>query len=163
MASDKKVAAEAFSQKLNSTPAAGDEADRFRTADDRLKSLSVAALSTIRALANPDAEKDLPPEIVAVLESWCFLHDEKPASVSTCAKLAADPDDLRLVGMSSLEFMPAEDLAEVSQRMEGLDAEVARTRSVAVAEVASAMIEWLQAALALRRWAVEQRAQAADD
>mmetsp|Transcript_19726 Transcript_19726/g.40152 ORF Transcript_19726/g.40152 Transcript_19726/m.40152 type:complete len:158 (-) Transcript_19726:156-629(-) len=123
MASDKKVAAEAFSQKLNSTPAAGDEADRFRTADDRLKSLSVAALSTIRALANPDAEKDLPPEIVAVLESWCFLHDEKPASVSTCAKLAADPDDLRLVGMSSLEFMPAEDLAEVSQRMEGLDAE----------------------------------------
>mmetsp|Transcript_86866 Transcript_86866/g.230826 ORF Transcript_86866/g.230826 Transcript_86866/m.230826 type:complete len:164 (-) Transcript_86866:154-645(-) len=162
MATDKRAAADAFSDKLNATPASGHEADGYRAADDRLKSLSLASISAIRALGAADAEKELPPEIVTVLECWCFLHGEKPASVATCAKLAADPDDLRLVGMSTLECMTEEEIVEVSQRTGGLDAEVAKTRSVPVAEVASAMIEWLQASLALRRWAKEQREKAED-
>uniref|UniRef100_A0A7S2H4M3 Uncharacterized protein n=1 Tax=Alexandrium andersonii TaxID=327968 RepID=A0A7S2H4M3_9DINO len=161
-ANDKRATADAFSEKLNATPAGGDEADRFRAADDRLKALSAAAISTIRGLSGADAEQDLPPEIVEALTCWCFLHDEQPASVASCAKLAEDPDDFRLVGMSSLEYMPEEELTEISQRVGVLDPEVARKRSVAVAEVACAMIEWLQAALALRRWAQEQRAEQAE-
>mmetsp|Transcript_11664 Transcript_11664/g.35206 ORF Transcript_11664/g.35206 Transcript_11664/m.35206 type:complete len:165 (-) Transcript_11664:40-534(-) len=161
--SDKKAAADAFSEKLNSTPASGDEADRFRAADDKLKSLSVASLSTIHALGGAGAEEDLPPEIAEALACWCFLHDERPVSVAACAKLAEDPEDLRLVGMSSLGYLSEEEQAELARRVEGLDPEVARRRSVSAAEAASVMIEWLQAALAMERWAKKQRAQARSD
>eukprot|EP00416_Gambierdiscus_australes_P039965 CAMPEP_0171103238 /NCGR_PEP_ID=MMETSP0766_2-20121228/58810_1 /TAXON_ID=439317 /ORGANISM="Gambierdiscus australes, Strain CAWD 149" /LENGTH=160 /DNA_ID=CAMNT_0011563647 /DNA_START=55 /DNA_END=537 /DNA_ORIENTATION=- len=152
---NKKAAADAFAEKFNATPASGHEADRFRAADDRLKSLDTASLSSLRSLGSA---QELPPEIVAVLECWCLLHNERPASVATCAKLAADPDDMRLVGMSTLEYMPQEDLDQVASRIVAVDAEVARGRKVAMAEAAATMIEWLQAALALQRWASQQRA-----
>merc|ERR1719220_3112028 len=103
---EQKEAADAFSDRMNSTPAAGSEADAFREADDKFKQLGPTA---IRALTcTPEAQ--LPPEAVAAMTCWCYLHGE-PASVTKCMELANDCDDFRLVGMSSMEYLTDEEIS----------------------------------------------------
>ncbi|CAE8664371.1 unnamed protein product [Polarella glacialis] len=151
-ASDKK-ASDALSDRLCATPAAGSEADRFRDADDRLKALSDEVIQAIRA----DVDGGMPPDIATVLECWCLLHETKPASVAGCIKLAEDPAEFKLVGLSTLGYLEPNDLAAIQTRTEGLDPGSARNRPFAGAQAAAAMLEWLQAALALRRWADQTR------
>jgi len=53
---------------------------------------------------------------------------------------------------------PEEDIAELERRTAGLDsAATAAARPEAMAEPAAAMLEWIQAALALRTWASKKR------
>eukprot|EP00929_Paragymnodinium_shiwhaense_P115313 TRINITY_DN8407_c0_g1_i1.p2 TRINITY_DN8407_c0_g1~~TRINITY_DN8407_c0_g1_i1.p2 ORF type:complete len:209 (+),score=63.81 TRINITY_DN8407_c0_g1_i1:85-627(+) len=163
-AKEKKEAADAFSERMNATPAKCSEADRFREADDQFKKLKPEAFAAVRAACEDAKASDLPPEVAAVFESWCYLHGEMPASVAKCGELAADLDDFRLVGPSSIRSMSAEERAEVELRINELDTETIRGRPLAAAEAAAAMLEWLQAGLALQRWAEEtQKTEAAKE
>merc|ERR1712187_439204 len=99
------------------------EADRFRIADDRLKALNSAAISAVGA-ACAAQDGDLPPEMKETFECWCMLHGEPPSLVS-CKALAADVDDFKLVGISSLRYMSPEELEALGSRVADLDLAVA--------------------------------------
>mmetsp|Transcript_110875 Transcript_110875/g.220522 ORF Transcript_110875/g.220522 Transcript_110875/m.220522 type:complete len:162 (-) Transcript_110875:50-535(-) len=151
-----KAAADAFSDRMNATPAKCSEADRFREADNQLK-----ALQPEHVLALGDCPgRELPPGVVAAMESWCLLHDETPPSIEGCAKLAADPGDFRLVGLSTLRYLDKETIEAITGRVAGLDVATVRSSLPVAAEVIAVMVEWLQAALALHGWAQEQQRQA---
>eukprot|EP00747_Dinoflagellata_sp_TGD_P162271 gnl/TRDRNA2_/TRDRNA2_179689_c0_seq1.p2 gnl/TRDRNA2_/TRDRNA2_179689_c0~~gnl/TRDRNA2_/TRDRNA2_179689_c0_seq1.p2 ORF type:complete len:173 (-),score=44.34 gnl/TRDRNA2_/TRDRNA2_179689_c0_seq1:208-726(-) len=143
-----------FQDRLNATPSKAPEADRFRLADDRFKALSRAAFD---AVASVKDATDLPPDIVTTLECWCILHEAETRSVAKCAELAADPEEFRLVGSSTLEYLAEEDREVLQKLVDGLSSEEVAKRPHLLAEVASAMLEWMQAALAVWRWAVEER------
>eukprot|EP00933_Yihiella_yeosuensis_P013733 TRINITY_DN12590_c0_g1_i1.p1 TRINITY_DN12590_c0_g1~~TRINITY_DN12590_c0_g1_i1.p1 ORF type:complete len:190 (+),score=60.79 TRINITY_DN12590_c0_g1_i1:64-570(+) len=152
---EKEAAADAFTEKLNCTPAAGSEADRFRDADDRLKALPVEAIRALEGFGNGDEAP--PPDIALAMECWCLLHEVTPVGVAKCAELAKDPSEFRLVGLSTLNYLEEADLTALKQRAEGLVAADARLRPCKAAEAAAAMIEWVQAALDLRLWAIAQQ------
>ncbi|CAE7350922.1 unnamed protein product [Symbiodinium natans] len=60
--SDKNAAAQAFTDRLNATPASGSEADRFREADDRLKGLPPATVKALQRFGDAP-----PPEVVTCM------------------------------------------------------------------------------------------------
>ena len=155
-AKEKREAAGAFSDRLNATPAKCSEADRYRVADDRFRALSAAAFASVRVACDGANDSELPPEIAATFECWCIIHGEK-ASVATCGKLAAEPDDFKLVGSSTVNCLSAEELSEIERRVASLDSAAVAERPIACAEATSAMLEWAQAAVALQRWAEAKR------
>ncbi|CAL1148029.1 unnamed protein product [Cladocopium goreaui] len=147
----KKVAAQAFTEKLNATPASCSEADRFREADDRFKS---CATDRLQALLGYEKISEVPVEVKSTLEAWCLLHG-KEASIEQCLKLVREePADFKLVGMSDLNYMAPEELDDLEKRTKDLSI-VKETKE---AEVAEMMLEWLQAAMSLHRWAQTTRA-----
>eukprot|EP00401_Gymnodinium_catenatum_P054622 CAMPEP_0117496494 /NCGR_PEP_ID=MMETSP0784-20121206/20686_1 /TAXON_ID=39447 /ORGANISM="" /LENGTH=197 /DNA_ID=CAMNT_0005291467 /DNA_START=95 /DNA_END=689 /DNA_ORIENTATION=+ len=154
---EQKAAAEAFSDRLNCTPAIGSEADRFREVDDRFKAMSADSVKAIVECSAEDLESA--PEVAAAFASWCILAGETPATVARCAELAADPEDFRLVGVSSFRCLSPEELSELEQRIRELDPAEARGRQFAAAEIAATLIEWMQAGLALHHWAQRQQKQ----
>eukprot|EP00913_Durusdinium_trenchii_P035658 g33367.t2 len=126
--SDKKAAQEAFADKFNATPADCSEADRFRDADDRLKGSSAVSL---QALAFFDAET-VPDAVKATMEPW-------------------EGRDFRsFVGR---EGLCSEEIDDLEKHVAGLELECADEAT----EVAKMMLEWLQAALGLHRWAQQKR------
>eukprot|EP00931_Biecheleriopsis_adriatica_P013308 TRINITY_DN114678_c0_g1_i1.p1 TRINITY_DN114678_c0_g1~~TRINITY_DN114678_c0_g1_i1.p1 ORF type:complete len:176 (-),score=61.71 TRINITY_DN114678_c0_g1_i1:10-510(-) len=154
---DKKAAAQAFTDRLNATPASGSEADRFRAADDTLKGLEDKAIQALSCFAD-----GAPPEVVATMECWCLLHDVKPMSVEGCLELSRDTAEFKLVGMSTLNYLNAEEISSLEQRAEGLELAALKATAGAGTQAAAAMLEWLQAALAMRRWALEARKASGD-
>lgn len=140
---DKRATAQAFTDRLNVTPAACSEADRFRNADDALRALSSASVQALQSCAG----REIPADVATVMECWCLLLDVQPASVDRCAELAADLSEFKLVGLGTLNYLGAEGLSTLETRTRGLDASSVSTSSCPGAEAASAMLEWLQAYL----------------
>eukprot|EP00927_Polykrikos_kofoidii_P012196 TRINITY_DN15245_c2_g1_i1.p2 TRINITY_DN15245_c2_g1~~TRINITY_DN15245_c2_g1_i1.p2 ORF type:complete len:190 (+),score=41.90 TRINITY_DN15245_c2_g1_i1:94-663(+) len=154
-AKEKREAAEAFTEKFNSTPATCSEAEQFRTVDDRFKSLKHEAVTAVKVACGNEA--DLPPEVITTFKCWCYLHGEEP-SLEKCAQLAGDPEDFKLVGTTSIKCLSEEEFGALKGHIDGLDPSTVRTRPLAVAEPAAAMLEWMQAAVALHLWAAAQQA-----
>mmetsp|Transcript_69771 Transcript_69771/g.110254 ORF Transcript_69771/g.110254 Transcript_69771/m.110254 type:complete len:158 (+) Transcript_69771:27-500(+) len=146
----KKAAAQAFTDKLNATPAACSEADRFREADDRFKSCATDRLQVLLGYE----KMSVPIEVKSTLEAWCLLHG-KEASLEQCLKFVREqPADFKLVGMSDLNYMTPEELDDLEKRTKDLSI----ANESKEAEVAEMMLEWLQAAMSLHRWAQTTRA-----
>eukprot|EP00928_Gymnodinium_smaydae_P087211 TRINITY_DN71512_c0_g1_i1.p2 TRINITY_DN71512_c0_g1~~TRINITY_DN71512_c0_g1_i1.p2 ORF type:complete len:214 (+),score=58.02 TRINITY_DN71512_c0_g1_i1:85-642(+) len=161
-AKEKREAAEAFSERLNATPAKCSEADRFRNADDRLKGLKADAVAAVRTACESSKDAPLAPELSAVLESWCVLQGESPVSVARCGELAADPSEFFLVGMSLIGAMSPEERADISSRLSGVTADAVRALPCPAADTIATMAEWLQAGIALQQWADELQKTAAE-
>ncbi|OLQ15145.1 hypothetical protein AK812_SmicGene605 [Symbiodinium microadriaticum] len=145
---DKKAAAQAFTDRLNATPASGSEADRFREADDRLKSLPAATVQALSRFGEAPT-----PEVVTCMECWAMLHGEDP-TVLSCLKLAEDPSEFKLVGVSLLNSFREEELSVLEEKTSGLQLPKPTDEAE---QAAAAMLEWLQAGLAMRRWAESAR------
>ncbi|CAK9058522.1 unnamed protein product [Durusdinium trenchii] len=86
-------------------------------------------------------------------EAWCLLHG-KEMSFEQCLKMVREePADFKLVGMSDLSYMKPEEIDDLEKHVAGLELECADEAT----EVAKMMLEWLQAALGLHRWAQQKR------
>ena len=148
---ESKKAAQAFTDKLNATPATCSEADRFREADDCFKSCKT---ETLQALMEYEKRPDVPAEVKVTLEAWCLLHGKEP-KLEQCLKfLKEEPADFKLVGLSDLNYMTSEELTHLEQ----LTTDITVVSMDSASEVAKMMLEWLQAALGLHRWAQTTRA-----
>merc|ERR1712039_576586 len=113
--------------KLNCTPAAGNEADRYRVAEERLQALSVDAITAVRTCGGAGA---VPPEFETVFACWCVILGEEPQTIERCAELAADPSEFKLVGASSFSCLSAEELEELTKKICCIDAADVRKRPV---------------------------------
>ncbi|CAJ1422447.1 unnamed protein product [Effrenium voratum] len=109
---EKRAAAQAFSDRLNATPAEGAEADRFRSAVDRLSSMKREAPQALLRL------EEVPADVAAVMECWCLLHGKAPSSEQCLKLLKEEPaEDFTLVGMSNINCLTEEELAEMRRRL----------------------------------------------
>merc|ERR1712217_539695 len=131
-------------------PAAGNEADRYRVAEEKLQALSVDAITAVRTCGGAGA---VPPEFETVFACWCVVLGEEPHTIERCAELAADPSEFKLVGASSFSSLSPEELGTLTSKVATIDAAEVRRRPAPSAEAAASLLEFMQAGIDLNSWA----------